>query len=226
MFDALAKRYDLMNDIMTAFSHRRTRRFALRLTRFGPGKSVLDLATGTGDFAFLLHLSGGHTSKVVGVDLSEQMLAVARVSARRKGIDKDAITFLRGDISNLPFPDDMFDVCTISYGIRNVQNIHRVLKEALRVTKRGGTFVIVEATRPVQPVIRFMINFYFSRIVPIVASLFSSSPQAYDYFVRSVESFPFPDIFAKMMERAGWFKVRYFPKLLGSVTVFQGFKKR
>lgn len=226
MFDALAYKYDLMNDLMSVFSHRRTRKFALKLARFNGGKSALDLATGTGDFALLLHSSGGSSSRVTGIDLSERMLAVARVRAQRQDIANGSIDFLQGDISALPFPKDSFDVCTTSYGIRNVQDIYAVLVEVLRVTKPGGTFVIVEATPPVQPVIRFLVNFHFSRIVPLIARLFSSSAPAYDYFVRSVAGFPYPDDFASMMERAGWIKVRFFPKLLGSVTVFQGFKKK
>jgi demethylmenaquinone methyltransferase/2-methoxy-6-polyprenyl-1,4-benzoquinol methylase len=154
------------------------------------------------------------------------MLAIARKRAKHKNFKNSSIVFLERDILSLSFPDCTFDVCTISYGIRNVHDPFSALSEIFRVTKPGGTIIVVEATSPVNPAVRFLVNFYFSRIVPLIAKLFSSSPIAYDYFARSVEEFPFPAKFCQIIESAGWVKVRYFSRLLGSVTVFQGFRKK
>ena len=224
MFDMVAPRYDLMNDLMTGFSHKMTREFALKLISEKP-KRVLDLATGTGDFTFLLYEKFKDDIEITGIDFSKNMLAVARIRARRKGVHSK-IKWVQGDITSLPFDDNNFDICTIGYGIRYVNNPKMALKEILRVTKPGGTLLIVEATPPLNPTIRYLNSFYFSHIAPLLAKIFSSSSTAYKYFAESVAQFPLAPQFSKIMNQSGWSYVRFFPMLLGSVTVFQGIKSK
>ena len=222
MFDKVASHYDFMNDLMTGFSHKLTRTFALRMSGFTSGMKALDLATGTGDFAFLLDRQAGGDAEIVGIDISRKMLAVATERARRKGVG-DSVRFMHGDIQDLPFEDDSFDVCTIGYGIRNVPDARSAMQEILRVTKPGGRFLIVEATPPVNRHLRFLANFHFSKLIPTVAKLLMLNADAYEYFARSVDAFPIAPRFARIMEEVGW-KVRYYPMFFGTVTVFAGVK--
>ncbi len=225
MFSALAPRYDLMNDLMTGFSHRRTRHFALKMTKFSSGQSALDLATGTGDLAFLLHKKGGESSLVIGCDFSRTMLAVAKHRLNRnQNVNSTHIEFVESDISNLPFIDERFDVCTISYGIRNVQDPFKVIEEIHRVTKPQGRFVIVESSLPRTKFLRSLIITYFRYIVPLLAHLLSTNAPAYSYYFQSVEQFQSGLPFLKILKKTGWNRVWVYQKLLGSVKVYIGLK--
>lgn len=226
LFDRTAHRYDLMNDLMSGFTHRPTRHFATRLVRFkGSGRKALDLATGTGDFAFLLSRHPTlHFEEVVGLDFSPQMLAVARSRSAKKRVGAK-VQFVEGDILNLPFPDNYFDVLTIGYAIRNVVDVQKGLREILRVTRPGGTFLVVEATPPLNKFWRFMVYFYFAKVVSSVAKVLSSAPEAYSYFTRSVSHFYTAPAFAALLRHVGWSNVRYFPRVFGSATIFQATKQ-
>jgi demethylmenaquinone methyltransferase/2-methoxy-6-polyprenyl-1,4-benzoquinol methylase len=225
MFSTLAPHYDLMNDIMTLFIHRTTRNFALKLSGFSSGQYALDLATGTGDFAFLLQKQGGKSSKVIGCDFSNEMIAIAKQRLRKKEQKfSDKIEFLESNITNLPFNDEEFDVCTISYGIRNVQNPLAVLREIRRVTKIQGRVVIVESSFPRSKFLRFLLTFHFSYIVPLLAQLLSSNATAYSYYFRSVKEFQSGKEFLKILKLAGWKRVWVYHKLMGAVTIYLGKK--
>ncbi len=221
MFDQVAYRYDLLNDLMTGFSHRRTRKVAVRMSRFSEGQTALDLATGTGDFAFLLHKQAPK-GKVVGVDISLRMLAGAKLRAKKMGIQ--GVEFRHGNIMELPFDDNTFDVATIGYGIRNVPDALEAMKEIRRVVKPKGRFLIVEATPPVSRHMRFLANFHFSKIVPLIAKVFAYNSDAYHYFAKSVELFPTAPEFAETIKAAGWQKVFFHPMYFGTVTVFLAVK--
>ncbi len=217
MFDKVAIRYDLLNDLMTGFSHRRTRKLAVALSKFHDGQAAIDLATGTGDFAFLLARKAPN-GKIIGVDISRKMLAGARYRLSKLAFQN--VDFQYGNIYDLPFDDDTFDVATIGYGIRNVPDPVTAMREVRRVTKKGGRFLIVEATPPLSKYARFIANFHFSRLVPFVAKFLSPGGDAYHYFAKSVEQFPPAPKFAKMIAKAGWSEVYYHPMYFGTVTVF------
>lgn len=217
MFDKVAVRYDLLNDLMTGFSHRLTRKVAVALSRFSDGQKALDLATGTGDFAFLLARKAPR-GEVVGVDISRKMLAGARYRQSKNGIPN--VQFEYGNIMGLEYDDETFDVATIGYGIRNVPNPLHAMREIRRVVKPGGRFLIVEATPPVTRYMRFLANFHFSKLVPFVAKFLSPSSEAYKYFAKSVDAFPTAPEFARMISKAGWSEVYYHPMYMGTVTVF------
>lgn len=223
MFNMVASHYDFMNDAMTGFSHRATRHKAIQMSRFGPGQRALDLATGTGDFAFLLDKKAQGEAFVEGIDISDKMLAVAQVRASDLGIDKK-VKFRLADIHHLPYEDDSFNVCTIGYGIRNVPDPIEAMREVRRVTKPGGRFLIVEATPPVNRYLRFFADFHFSKIVPMAARILSPNSEAYEYFATSVSAFPTAPRFAQMIKQAGWRHVEYIPMYLGTVTVFLAIK--
>ena len=187
MFNEIAPRYDLMNDFMSFYTHKKTRKFALSLVSSKRILNIIDLATGTGDFAFL-HAKNIKLkySEIIGLDFSLGMLKVGKLRARKLGLS-NKIKFTKGDIMNLQFPDNQFDLLTIGYGIRNVVDIPYALKEIYRITRPGGSFLVVEATPPLNPVWRYLVKFYFEKLVTRMSKFFSSAPVGYDYFMKSVE---------------------------------------
>ncbi|MFX0050084.1 MAG: ubiquinone/menaquinone biosynthesis methyltransferase [Candidatus Hermodarchaeota archaeon] len=221
MFNSVAYHYDVINDVMTAFSHRRTKKVAARFSIFKAGQKALDLATGTGSLAFQLLKEAQGT--VVGIDISDKMLWIASARSRRLGMNRNTV-FYRVDINNLPFLDEVFDVCTIGYGIRNVQNPLSAMKEILRVTKNNGRFIIIEATPPSNYYIRFLTLFHFRKLAPLIAKFFFSNVQAYNYLAESISQFPKASEFAEIVKRVGWKKVYYYPMYLGAVTIFLAVK--
>jgi demethylmenaquinone methyltransferase/2-methoxy-6-polyprenyl-1,4-benzoquinol methylase len=224
MFDSVAPRYDLMNDIMTAFAHRYTRNATIRILLSEPVKGVvLDLATGTGDMGIMLTACLLNKAKVVGVDFSPVMLtgAIAKMEQQRIPLN-----LLVGEISQLPIPDNYVDACVISYGIRNVHDIPRVLKEILRVIKPGGKLLILEATPPPSRLLRTFADFYFSKIAHHLAKAFASDQQSYKYLASSIRQFPSAKEFTQILEKVGWASIKYHPLLLGIVTVFECTKSR
>ena len=219
MFTNIAPKYDLMNDIMTAFTHRRTRKFAYNLLELKASERLVDLASGTGDFAFLIN-SKGQDNEIIGVDFSEGMLLQANQKKTRLN---RKLNFLASDISYLPFLDESIDVCSICYGIRNVQDPALVLKEISRVTKHR--LLIVESSVPSNRLIRFLLTLYFKKIVPLIAKTFSSDNEAYNYYFKSVENFLPPLELIKLLKKnSNWKKVVYQHLYLGAVTVYLVFK--
>lgn len=219
MFNKVSTHYDFMNDLMTGFSHRLTRKKALQLVSFRSNQRVLDLATGTGDFACLVQELLKETEVVIGVDISRRMLSIAKEKVRNRKF-KNLITYNLSDINHLPFRSNIFDLCTIGYGIRNVSNPSSVLKEIRRVTQKSGYLVIVEATSSSHSLIRFLSNFYFRKIIPTLARLLFLNTNAYSYLAKSIVVFPSAQKFTKMITNAGWRKVKYFQMYLGTVTIF------
>ena len=224
MFNEIAPRYDLMNDFMSFYTHKKTRKFALTLVSSKRPLKIMDLATGTGDFAFL-HAKNKNLkySEIIGLDFSLGMLKVGKLRAKKLGL-LDKIKFVKGDIMNLPYPDNQFDLLTIGYGIRNVVDIPYGLKEIFRITKPGGSFLVVEATPPLNPVWRFLVKFYFEKLVTRMSRFFSSAPVGYEYFMKSVSAFYNALEFTQKLQEAGFHKIRWFPQVWGSVTVFQAIK--
>jgi demethylmenaquinone methyltransferase/2-methoxy-6-polyprenyl-1,4-benzoquinol methylase len=214
MFTNIAPKYDLMNDLMTAFTHRRTRKLAYNLLDLKKQESLLDLASGTGDFAFLIN-SKGQDNEIIGVDFSEGMLTQA--IQKKTKLDRN-MSFLASDISYLPFSDETIDACSICYGIRNVQDPSLAVKEISRVTKRR--LLIVESSVPSNRLIRFFLAFYFKKIVPLIAKTFSSDSKAYDYYFESVEDFLSPMELMRILKMAQWKQVVYKKLLLGAVAVY------
>ncbi len=206
MFDSIARRYDLLNSLMTAGLHHRWRGLAVLLSGVGPGGAALDVACGTGDLAFALRRAVGPRGRVVGLDFSEEMLAVAREKSGRNQLWVD---FVHGDLLQLPFADGEFDACTVGFGIRNVPDIERAFAEMGRVCRPGGRVVCLEITRPQIIGFREFFGLWFDRVVPVLGRLTAGDDFAYSYLPASVRRFPDPDTLRDIMAAAGLTNPRY-----------------
>jgi demethylmenaquinone methyltransferase/2-methoxy-6-polyprenyl-1,4-benzoquinol methylase len=217
MFDRIARRYDLLNHLLSAGTDIRWRRRAVRLLDPQPGWRVLDLATGTGDFAFEAASRG--PVRVTGVDLSVPMLRVGCEKRRGRAVD-----LLCGDAEGLPFRDGAFDGVTVGFGIRNVAHLDAGLREMGRVLRRGGRAVILEFSRPRTPVLSHLYMFYFKNLLPRIGALVSGDRVAYTYLYESVMRFPEGQAFLSAMAQAGFREVREHRLTFGIATVYVGEK--
>lgn len=227
MFDGIAGSYDHLNDLMTAGLHHRWREMGVMLAQVGPGSTALDLCCGTGDFAFALRRAIGPDGRVVGVDVSEEMLDVAREKCGRNQL---YVEFRTGDVLDLPFPSGGsagadpaggardsaaigagggFDACTVGFGIRNVPDIVQAFREMRRVCRPGGRVVCLEITQAHIPVFKQFYGLWFGRAVPRLGKLAAGDESAYSYLPASVRRFPGPDELRGLMEEAGLRNVRY-----------------
>jgi len=226
MFDGIAGSYDRLNDLMTAGLHHRWREMGVMMARVGPGSAALDVCCGTGDFAFALRRAVGPEGRVVGVDVSEQMLDIARDKCGRNQL---YVEFRTGDVLELPFPDGAggvlgdgsggeagggatgagFDACTVGFGIRNVPDIVQAFSEMQRVCRPGGRVVCLEITQARIPVFKQFYDLWFGQVVPRLGRLAAGNEFAYSYLPASVRRFPGPDELKGLMEEAGLRNVRY-----------------
>jgi len=220
MFDALAGRYDLMNDVLSMGQVRLWRKSVQRILRVGPGDRVLDLAAGTGTSSVSFAASG---ADVVACDFSLGMLQAgqARLAKSDPLQDKSRgrVAFAAGDALNLPFKDGAFDAVTISFGLRNVQGTREALAEMRRVTRPGGRLVVCEfSTMTIAPVDK-LYRRYLINILPAVARRTTRSPEAYEYLAESIADWPAQRELAGLIEAAGWSAVRWRDLSLGVVAV-------
>ncbi len=221
MFDGVAAKYDFLNHLLSLGIDIYWRKQALSLINFSMNPNLLDLATGTGDMAVMAVKRGA--KKVVGIDLSFNMLEFGRKKVARKNLNSN-IAMVCGEGESLPLPDASLNAATIAFGIRNVSDIQGTLNEMARVLTSAGVVVVLEFSQPRLPVFKQLYNFYSMKVLPRIGSLFSSDKKAYHYLPESVLSFPSRDAFSKMLEQAGFTDVRHFDMTLGIVTVFCGIK--
>jgi demethylmenaquinone methyltransferase / 2-methoxy-6-polyprenyl-1,4-benzoquinol methylase len=222
MFDRVAGRYDALNSLMTAGLHHRWRERAAGQTGLGPGDSALDVCCGTGDLALELSRRvspGGH---VVGCDFSEPMLDLAREKAAER--NTVGVRFEWADALELPYDDERFDAVTVGFGVRNLADLDRGLREMARVLKPAGRAVILEITQPERPPLSLFFSLWFDRIVPLLGAL-SSDPEAYSYLPESVRSFPGPRGLAAKMDDAGFDAIRYTVLAGGIIAVHSGIRR-
>jgi demethylmenaquinone methyltransferase/2-methoxy-6-polyprenyl-1,4-benzoquinol methylase len=203
MFDRIARRYDLMNRVMTLGIDRRWRRAAVRAARVDPTTRALDVCCGTGDISFLLAEAGAE--HVTGLDFSEGMLEQAR---RRQQGHRDSaaaarIEFVQGDALALPFDDASFDVVTVSFGVRNVEDLALAYREFARVARPGARIVCLEITRPKLRIANWFYDVWFDRIVPLMGAIVSRDKAAYTYLPESTRTFPRPPEHAEVIRAAG-----------------------
>lgn len=203
MFDRIARRYDLMNTVMTMGIDRRWRRAAIRAAQVDPSTRALDVCCGTGDITFQLAEAGAE--HVTGLDFSKNMLEQAR--RRQSGHrDPDACTrieFVQGDALALPFDDNTFDVITVSFGVRNVEDLALAFREFARVGRPGARIVCLEITRPKSRLANFFYDIWFDRVVPMLGAIVSRDKAAYTYLPESTKAFPRPPQLAEIIEAAG-----------------------
>ena len=199
MFDEVAARYDIMNDLMTIGQVRVWREAVSVAIDARPGLKVLDLAAGTGTSSAVYSAKG---ADVVACDFSQGMLA----EGKRRYPELD---FVAGDAMALPFADESFDVTTISYGLRNVHDPELAMREMLRVTKPGGRLLVAEFSRPTWAPFRSLYHFYLGTALPALSQFFSSDDVAYDYLTESIVEWPGQAELATMIQRTGWRDVAY-----------------
>lgn len=204
MFDRVAPRYDLANSLLSLGRDAAWRRVASAATR-PRGREVLDVAAGTGVSSAELVRQGAR--RVVALDLSHEMLEAGRARGHGRG-DYAPIDWVQGDAQALPFEDATFDVVTISFGLRNVPDPRRALREFRRVTRPGGRLVVLEFAAPVNRVLRTVYLSYLMRALPEVARLVSSDPRAYVYLARSIREWPTRRVVADWIEEAGFVEPR------------------
>lgn len=216
MFDRIAGVYDLMNSLMTAGLHHRWRRRAVDLARVGPGDSVLDVASGTGDLAIELAARVGSGGSVIGSDFSEQMLDRARVKAPQ-------LTWQQANALDLPYESDRFDAVTVGFGARNFSDLDRGLAEMVRVTRPGGRVVVLEITTPTRAPLSTFFRLWFDRLVPLIGR-FAGDPDAYSYLPSSVRRFPDARTLAGRLSAAGLSDVAYLLTAGGIIAIHSGTK--
>lgn len=226
MFDAIAKRYDLLNHLLSLGIDRRWRQRAVRELGLGPASLVLDLCTGTGDLALgclspfdrKQTVGDRHPLRVVGLDFSAAMLHYGREKLARIG--ERRIALVRGDAMHIPLPDGSVDAVTIGFGIRNVQRPEVAAREIVRVLKPEGRLAILEFGTPTIPGLRAGYLFYFRRVLPLVGRIISRHNDAYSYLPASVAAFPSPDDFLAVLRQSGFSRVRVDRLTFGIVYLF------
>jgi demethylmenaquinone methyltransferase/2-methoxy-6-polyprenyl-1,4-benzoquinol methylase len=194
MFDGVAKRYDLVNDLLSLGQTKRWRKKVQRIINPGPGMKILDIAAGPGSSSEPLFKAG---ADVTSLDFSEGMLLQGRKA-------RPYLKFVKGDALNLPFGDNEFDLTTISFGLRNTNDYKKALQEALRVTKVGGRMVIVEFSTPTFAPFRIIYMNYLMKLLPKIARKTSSNPAAYVYLAESIRAWPNQLQLAAEMSGSGW----------------------
>jgi demethylmenaquinone methyltransferase/2-methoxy-6-polyprenyl-1,4-benzoquinol methylase len=200
MFDEVARRYDVTNTVLSFGQDHRWRRRTRQCLMLQPGDRVLDLAAGTGVSTIELARSG---ARAIACDFSLGMLRAGRTSRRRR------VPFVAGDAMRLPFAESAFDAVVISFGLRNVVDVPRALREMARVVRPGGRLVICEFSRPTLAPFRKLYLNYLMRALPWVARKVSSNPDAYVYLAESIRAWPAQDELAATVAAAGWINVRY-----------------
>lgn len=220
MFSRIARRYDLMNRLMTFGRDQAWRRVAARLAGPAAGGVALDVATGTGDLATALLEEAG-VRAVVGTDFSEKMLAVGKQKLRGSGVG-DRIHLVAADALALPFPDKTFDCVTSAFLLRNLADLRQGLAEMRRVARVGGRIVALEITQPTAPLFRPLFSWYFHRLVPLIGGLIAGDREAYTYLPRSVDRFLLPTEVARFMRAAGLRDVSFRRVGLGTITIHAG----
>lgn len=220
MFDSIAPAYDFMNRAMTLGIDRWWRRVAVRMVGKTHPQHILDVATGTGDFAIDLYRKL-QPQQVAGIDLSQGMLDVAREKIARRGLS-DVITVQQGDCLSLPFEDGSFDAVTVAFGVRNFEHLLQGYKEMHRALEPGGMLCVVELSTPRNRVVRWFYDLYTLHIIPWMGSLKSGDRSAYRYLPQSIAAVPQGDDMLAIMREAGFTNCKVKRLTLGTCSIYVG----
>ena len=223
VFDSVASRYDLMNDLMSLGIHRIWKRFTVEKAGLRPGMQVLDLAGGTGDLAALMAPRVAPGGRVVLSDINEAMLGRGRERLLDRGLAGEAIEYCLADAEALPLEDASFDVVTIAFGLRNVTHKERALGEMFRVLRPGGQLLVLEFSRPV-PALAPAYDLYSFRVLPAIGKLVAGDDESYRYLAESIRMHPDQQTLRDMMTAAGFDDCRYHDLTGGIVALHRGWK--
>lgn len=221
MFNNIARKYDFLNHFLSMGIDKLWRRKAVKLLKTLEPKRILDIATGTGDFAIAnLKLN---PEKVVGIDISTEMLAVGREKIAKKNL-QDKIELLEGDSENIQFADHFFDAITVAFGVRNFENLEKGLQEMNRVVRPGGKVVVLEFSKPKKFPVKQIYNFYFFKILPFWGRLVSKDASAYTYLPESVDAFPDDEDFLRIYQDCGFVDCKQIKLSFGIASIYLGTK--
>jgi demethylmenaquinone methyltransferase / 2-methoxy-6-polyprenyl-1,4-benzoquinol methylase len=223
VFDSVAARYDVMNDLMSAGIHRLWKRFTIELSGVRKGNAVLDIAGGTGDLAARFAEIVGPEGRVVLADINGAMLEVGRDKLLDTGRQGN-IEFVQADAQDLPFPDDSFDCVTIAFGLRNVTDKDKALRSMLRVLKPGGRLLVLEFSKPANPLLSRAYDTYSFRVLPFMGKLVANDSESYQYLAESIRMHPDQETLKDMMEDAGFSRCEYHDMTGGIVALHKGIK--
>ena len=217
MFNNIARRYDFLNHFLSLGIDRYWRKKAIQILGKNDPKLILDVATGTGDFA--IEAMNLNPVKIYGIDISVDMLELGRIKIKKKNL-QDKIELLEGDSEQLFFDDNKFDAVTVAFGVRNFQNLEKGLKEMQRVLKPGGISIILEFSRPHNPVFIKLYDFYSSRVAPAIGRIVSKDKAAYSYLYESVKAFPYGKQFGDILKETGFRNIQYKTMTFGIATIY------
>lgn len=221
MFNEIAFRYDLLNQLLSFGIHKRWRKKAIQLLQseitgqFLP--VVLDIATGTADFA--IDACTLNPKKIIGIDISADMLSIGREKVKQKNLSP-LIDLSQADSEDLPFPENHFDAATVGFGVRNFENLDKGLMEICRVLKKGGVFAVLEFSIPEKFPMKQLYNFYLKNICPLIGRVISKNPVAYTYLFKSASTFPYGENFKNILLKCGFSEVKVAPQTFGIVTIY------
>ena len=221
MFDSISGKYDFLNHFLSMGIDITWRKKAIKMLKKDQPKQILDIATGTGDFA--IEALALNPDKVTGVDISEGMLSVGREKMKKKGLS-DRIELLSGDSEQLQFEDNKFDAVIVSFGVRNFENLEKGLSDMHRVLKPGGKTVILEFSKPKMFPFKQLYSFYFKWILPKIGNTISKDQAAYTYLPESVREFPDGKNFLQILDKVGFKETKCKPLTLGISSIYVGIK--
>lgn len=223
VFDSVASKYDIMNDLMSGGVHRLWKDRFVREVRPRAGKTYLDVAGGTGDIAFRIHRKVGGHARIILCDLNEHMLSVGRDRAIDRGWSD--LEWVTGNAESIPLPDNSVDTYTIAFGLRNVTRIDTALSEAFRVLKPGGNFFCLEFSRVNNPLLAKAYDLYSFNAIPRIGQMVANDRDSYEYLVESIRKFPPQHDLKKRMENAGFSRVAFCNLSGGIAAIHRGFKR-
>ena len=223
MFDRISPKYDALNHLLSINIDKVWRRKTVKAASKNTPEALLDLATGTADMAILL-AKRNPQAHVIGMDISEKMLEIGKEKVKRQHLENQ-IELCLGDASSLPFEDACFDAVTVAFGVRNFEDLSKGLSEISRVTKSGGPICFLEFSMPNRFPIKQLYQLYFKHILPRIGKWVSKDEHAYSYLPQSVERFPKPDVFLRMLDEKGMVNNRAKPLSFGIATLYTSTKK-
>lgn len=219
MFDNIAHKYDFLNHFFSLGIDILWRKKAIRLIQKTQPKQILDVATGTGDFAILTAKQYSDVDAITGIDISEGMLEVGRKKVQEKHLH-DKISFKKADSESLPYSEASFDAVTVAFGVRNFENLELGIAEMYRVLKADGVIAIIEFSKPKRFPIKQLFGFYFKWIMPTVGNWLSKDSRAYTYLPESVDAFPEGEAFCSILSKIGFSKVQVFSLSGGIASIY------
>lgn len=221
MFDNIANRYDLLNSLLSLGIHKGWRKKCVRLLEANSPKHILDVATGTGDFA--IACARLNPESIVGIDISEGMMHFGREKLKNLKLDH-LITLESGNAETVTYSNESFDAIVVGFGVRNFQNLEKGLSNLYRMLKPGGQLIVLEFSYPTNFLVKSVYNFYFSFVTPLIGKLFSKDKRAYSYLTESVKAFPTNEKFTEILDTIGYRETSYKSLSMGIAAIYLGKK--